>query len=81
MIAKLRPANRFPQFVHRPNAAGDRDEAIGQVSKTCLSLVHSRNDMQFGAAFVSDFGPNQRFGNDADNFAASLQCRIGNRAH
>ena len=81
MIADLRPAHRFPQFVHRAGAARQRHEAVGQVGERLFALVHGAHDVKFSAAAMRDLGIDQRLGNDADDFAARLKRRIRDRAH
>src|SRR3546814_17547589 len=54
VIAELRPAYRLPQLVHRPDTAGDGEEAVGEVGEHALSLVHPRDDMALGDAARSE---------------------------
>ena len=81
MIAELRPADRFPQFIHRPDAAGDGQKAVRQVGEHLLAFVHPRNDVQFGAAAMRDFGPDERIGDHPDHLAARFQGAVGDRTH
>jgi hypothetical protein len=39
--------------------------------------VHRIDDAQFGQTLMRDFFDRQRFGNDADDFAARRQNRVG----
>ncbi len=81
VIAELRPADRFPQLVHRADAAGDGQETVGQVREQALALVHPRYDMQLGQVPVRGFGFDERVGNHADHFAARRQRAVGDGAH
>src|SRR3546814_4878760 len=81
VIAELRPAYRLPQLVHRPDTAGDGEEAVGEVGEHALSLVHPRDDMELGDAAVRDLCADERVGDHPDHLAARLERRIGDRAH
>jgi hypothetical protein len=81
VIAQLRPAHRFPQFVHRADAAGQRQKAVGQIGKRLFAFVHARYHTQFGAAGKGDFGLRQRLGDHPDHFAAGIERALRHRAH
>lgn len=81
VVTDLRPAHRLPQFVHRPGAAGQGDEAVGDIGERLFALVHRAHDVKLGAAAMRDLGIDQRLRDHADHLAARLQRRVGNRAH
>src|SRR3546814_21073506 len=79
--SELRPADRLPQFVHRPDAAGDGEEAVRKVGEHLLAFVHSRDDVKFGDAAMRDLGADERVGDDPDHLAAGFERAVGDRAH
>src|SRR3546814_4824345 len=74
MIAELRPADRLPQFVHRPDAAGDGEEAVRKVGEHLLAFVHSRDDVKFGDAAMRDLGADARVDRKRTRLNSSHYC-------
>ena len=81
VIAKLRPADRFPQFVHRSHSAGKGNETVRKIGKRLFTLVHSGNHVQLSTIGIGYFGAGERFGNNADHLAPGRQRAAGQRAH
>ena len=81
MIAQLGPTDRFPQFVHRADAARDSDKSVRQICEHAFAFVHAGDDMQFGEAAMRNLAADQRFRDHADNLAARFKTGIGYCAH
>src|SRR5205085_7142233 len=54
VIAERVPAPRLEQFVERPDAAGKREEGVGEVSHARLTLVHVGDGVEPGQRWVRD---------------------------
>src|SRR3546814_3998097 len=80
MIAELRPTQRLPQFVHRPRAAGDGDEAVGEIGEALLPLVHRLDDVEFGEAAMRHLGVDERLRDHPDHLAAGVERAVGDRS-
>lgn len=52
MQSKLRPGGDFEEFVECAEAAGEGDEAIGEVCHQCFAFVHAAHFMQLGQVGV-----------------------------
>ena len=65
----------------RAEAAGEGDEAVGQVGHHRLALVHRTDDPQLGEALVGDLPAHEGLRDDADDLAAGGQHGVGQDAH
>ena len=81
MDAELRPRQHFQQLLERPEAARQRDESVGQLDHDGFPLVHAADDAQLRDARVRELAARERARNDADDPAAGLHHRVGERAH
>ena len=81
VIAQLQPGQRLEQFIKRAVAAGEGDEAVGEISHQRFALVHVLHHMHFGDASMADFLVHQQLRDDADHLAAGGQAGIGRDAH
>ncbi|SVB04072.1 uncharacterized protein METZ01_LOCUS156926 [marine metagenome] len=48
VVAKLPPRHRLEEFLHRPDAARERDVAVAQLMHLRLPLVHGGHHVQLG---------------------------------
>ena len=81
MNVELAPGEHFKHFVQGANAAGERDETIRQLGHAHLSFEHGLDDLEFGAAGVTDLKIQQRPSDDADHFATGLEAGVGDTSH
>src|SRR4051794_6793248 len=81
MQAELRPREDHEKLLERADPAGERDERVGEVGHQRLALVHRAHDAQVGDALVADLEVEDRLRDDADDLAAGLERRVGDRAH
>ena len=81
MAAELRPGPQLEQLLERADAAGQRNEAVGQFGHQGLALVHGGHDPEVPQAGVRHLPLDQGAGDDADHLAARCLRGIGQRAH
>src|SRR3569833_1152911 len=81
MKSKLRPRHDFEKFLESANAAGHRDESIGQFRHHRLAFVHGFHHAQILDAFVTKFLGHERLGNHADHLAARRKHPVRDYAH
>ena len=79
--AELRPGQHLEGLLERAHAAGKRDEAVGARRHRRLALVHRVDHHELAEAVVGDLLGDQRARDDADDLAAALEHRIGDRPH
>jgi hypothetical protein len=79
--AELGPGEDFGKFLERAETAGKGDEGIGKVGHEGLAFVHGGDDAEVFEALMGDFLRDERFGDDADDFAAGSERGIGDGAH
>ena len=79
--AELAPGQHLEDLLHRAEAAGQGNEAIGQIEHAALAFVHGFDDFELGQAAVGHFPLGQLARDDADHFAAGFQRGIGDGAH
>ena len=81
VIADLRPAQCFEQFVHRAHAAGQGNEAVGKVGKVLLALVHRLDRDQLRAIVVGEFTLYHRMRDHPYHLTPLIECALRQRAH
>ncbi len=81
MDAKLKPGERLEELLHGAYPAGQRHESIGQFRHLELPLVHGIDRHQGTDAVVGDFTLDELSGNDTNDLATGLQCRVGEDPH
>ena len=69
------------QLLQRAQAAGQRDEPVGQVGHLGLAFVERADDLQLGQAGVGQLAIDEPARDHADDLAARSQGRIGQGAH
>ena len=79
--AQLRPGVDLEELLERADAAGQRDEGVGELRHQRLALVHRADHPQVVEAGVADLAVEERLGNDADDLAARAARRFGQGAH
>ena len=81
MDAELRPGEDLKRLLEGAEAAGQRDEPVGQRGHRSLAFVHRAHDAQLGETAVGQLASDQRLRDDADRLAALGQHRVGEDAH
>ncbi|MNT19292.1 hypothetical protein D3C72_1545470 [compost metagenome] len=79
--AELAPGQHLEDFFHGAEAAGQGDEAIGQIEHARLALMHRTDDLQFGQAAMGHFPVGQLARNHAGDLTAGGEHGIGHGAH
>ena len=79
--AELAPGQHLEHLVQGAEAAGQGDEAVGQVEHAHLALVHRADDLQLGQAAVRDLPVGQLLRDHAGDLAAGLEHGVGDDAH
>ena len=77
--AQLRPGVDLEELLERADAAGQRDEGVGELRHERLALVHRADHAQVVEAGVADLAVEDRLGDDADDLAARAARRFGQR--
>ena len=77
--AELRPGVDLEELLERADAAGQRDEGVGELGHERLALVHGADHPQVVEAGVADLAVEDRLGDDADDLAARGARRVGQR--
>ncbi len=67
----------WSKFLEGAEAAGQRDEAVGQFRHQRLALAQAFDHAQVGQFFVDDLLEDHRLRNHADDVAAVFQSRAG----
>lgn len=81
MEAELEPGECLKKFVQRAKAAWECDEAITEIHHPLFALMHGADDVELGESGVAQLLFHECVGDDADDFAASRECGIGDGAH
>src|SRR6476620_5114620 len=71
VIAERVPAPRLEQLVERTDAAGKREESVGQVRHLRLALMHVGDGVELGQAEMRDLDVDQRLWDHAEDLAAA----------
>ena len=69
------------QLLEGADAAGQGDEAVGQLGHQGLARVHRRDDAHVGDAAVGELPRREAVGDDADDAAADGEHLVGEDAH
>ena len=69
------------QLLEGADAAGQGDEAVGQLGHQRLARVHRRDDAHVGDAAVGELARGEAVGDDADDAAADGEGLVGEDAH
>ena len=77
----LIPRGGFGQFVERADAAGQRDERVGAVVHERFALVHPVGLDQLGVATMGDLFAEQVPWDNTDDFAATFEDGVREKAH
>jgi hypothetical protein len=81
MKLQLTPGQHFDDLLQRPESAWHSDKPVGQDRHQRFSFMHGIDDVQFGQVRVCNFLFLQGLGDNATDFAAILEDRVGENTH
>ena len=81
VLAQLPPGPYLEQFLHRADTTRQGDEGVGEVRHLGLARMHGLHDIERAQIEMGDFLQGEKFGDHANNPAASLHRRIRQLPH
>jgi len=81
VVSELRPGPYFKGFIEGADAAGQSDEAIGELGHECLALVHGVHYAEISESGMRHLAANEIARNDSDDLSASVKRGVGDAAH
>ena len=81
MDAELGPGPHLEQLVHGADAAGERNEPVGELRHERLAFEHPVHRVQLGDALVEVLAQEQIAGDHADDPTAGGERGIRHRTH